>query len=441
MRAGRTVRKEKHAMTDCTESAPEPGHGGPDEHALEDSAASGAESRLRLPEAQARLMIDRCAAESIGLLQRNLSAGGILAASRTSAAEARSYTRIFGRDAAICVLAMAGSGAASLEQGAVDSLDSLAALQARNGQIPKYVDPEGKDADFWYLGCIDATLWWLIAVDHVRRNSPLPGMQGRWQPQVALALQWLLAQEHQRFFLLQQNEASDWADIMPRSGFVLYTNALWYRVKLLYDLPALEETHSHFNHLFHPFKRDLPEYRRGRLLGHYARRGQRNPGLYLSFVNLSFWGDEGDVFGNVLAMLYGLAGDSMAQEIVKTLVSSGMSEPYPARAVTTPMPVDHELWRSYMGRHQQNHPHQYHNGGIWPFIGGFWVLALAILGKKDLARQELAKLAHVNSLDDWRFTEWFHGKTLAPKGMAGQSWNAAAFLIARQALETGRFAI
>ena len=33
-----------------------------------------------------------------------------------------------------------------------------------------------------------------------------------------------LAQEHQRFFLLQQNEASDWADIMPRSGFVLYTN-------------------------------------------------------------------------------------------------------------------------------------------------------------------------------------------------------------------------
>ena len=37
--------------------------------------------------------------------------------------------------------------------------------------------------------------------------------------------------------LLQQNEASDWADIMPRSGFVLYTNALWHRVKRLFDLP------------------------------------------------------------------------------------------------------------------------------------------------------------------------------------------------------------
>ena len=379
-------------------------------------------------------LVNRCTRESLDLLRRNLTPRGILAASRTEAAEARSYTRVFGRDAAICVLAMAGSGDATLEQGAVASLDSLAELQARNGQIPKYVDPEGQDADFWYLGCIDATLWWLIAVDHVRRHGQLPGMAERWQPQVALAINWLMAQEHQKFFLLQQNEASDWADIMPRSGFVLYTNALWYRVKLLFELPRLEETHYHFNHLFHPFKRDLPEYRRGRLLSHYARRGQRNPGLYLSFVNLSFVGDEGDVFGNILALLYGLADDSMAKEVVKTLQAAEVANPYPVRAVTTPIDADHELWRAYMGRHQQNHPHQYHNGGIWPFIGGFWALALAELGKQGLAEQEVAKLAHVNSLDDWRFTEWFHGQTLKPMGMAGQSWNAAAYLMAQKAL-------
>jgi len=314
-------------------------------------------------------------------------------------------------------------------------------MQAGNGQIPKYVDPQGQDADFWYLGCIDATLWWLIAVDHVRRNGKLPGMAARWQPNVDRALNWLLAQEHQRFFLLQQNEASDWADIMPRSGFVLYTNALWYRVKLLYEVPALEETHYHFNQLFNPFRRDLPEYRRGRLMSHYARRGQRNPGLYLSFVNLSFCGDEGDVFGNVLAVLYGLAGDSMAQEIVKTLQTAGATNPYPARAVTNPITPEHPLWRAYMGRHKQNHPHQYHNGGIWPFIGGFWTMALALLGKHETAAAELAELAHVNSLDDWRYTEWFHGQTLAPMGMAGQSWNAAAFLTAKRALEEGRFAM
>src|SRR4051812_8731282 len=112
------------------------------------------------PESDAELIAD-CAQRSLQLLRQNLTPQGILAASRSEAAEARSYTRIFGRDAAICVLAMVGSGDEALEQGALASLDSLARLQAPNGQIPKYVDPAGQDADFWYLGCIDATLWWL----------------------------------------------------------------------------------------------------------------------------------------------------------------------------------------------------------------------------------------------------------------------------------------
>jgi glycogen debranching enzyme len=384
-------------------------------------------------------IVVQCEAESLRLLQRNLTPQGILAATPGALAEARRYTRIFGRDAAICVLAMAGSGDELLERGALDSLDSLARLQAPNGQIPKYVDPAGEDADFWYLGCIDATLWWLIAVNHVRCHSRIAGAANRWEAQLRLALNWLLAQEHQRFHLLQQNEASDWADIMPRSGFVLYTNALWYRVKLIFDLPHQDETHHHFNHMFHPFQHDLPEYRRGRLLRHYARRGQQNHVLYLSFVNLSFAGDEGDVFGNVLAVLHGLAGDSRAEEIVQTLLAAQVSQPYPVRVVTRPMERRHELWRAYMGRHQQNEPHQYHNGGIWPFVGGFWAMALACCGKRELAQAELVKLARVNALDDWRFTEWFHGQTLQPMGMAGQTWNAATYLLAQRALETGRF--
>ena len=385
-----------------------------------------------------RSLVENCRIESLRLLEHNLTPRGILAATPGDLAEARRYTRIFGRDAAICVLAMAGSGVEALELGAVASLDALAQQQAPNGQIPKYVDPLGTDADFWYLGCIDATLWWLIAVDHVRRHSAVPGLQARWQPQVEQAIRWLLAQEHQRFFLLQQNEASDWADIMPRSGFVLYTNALWYRVKRLYALPEAEATHHHFNHLFRPFSGDLSEYARARLLRHYARRARRNPGLYLSFVNLSFAGDEGDVFGNVLAVLCGLAGDAMAHEIVKTLRAAQVDDPYPVRTVTRPIDEEDDLWRAYMGRHRQNHPHQYHNGGIWPFIGGFWVMTLARLGLQEEAREQLVGVARANEAAGWRFTEWFHGKTLEPMGMPSQSWNAAAFLCAQRMLLTGQ---
>jgi len=377
-------------------------------------------------------LIETCSQASLALLERNLTPHGILAASRTEAAEARRYTRIFGRDAAICVMAMCGSGVPALEQGAVASIDSLAARQAANGQIPKYVDPEGRDADFWYLGCIDATLWWLIAVDHVRRHGQVGS--SHWSAEAGRALDWLLAQEHQHFRLLQQNEASDWADIMPRSGYVLYTNALWYEVKRRYALDHAEATQHHFNHLFNPFQRDLPEYHRARLLQHYARRGRRDPGLYLSFVNLAVVGDEGDVFGNVLAMQSGLADTAMAQRIVDTITQARASDPYPVRVVLHPLSRQHPLWRAYMGRHQQNIVHQYHNGGIWPFVGGFWVMALARLGALEMARAELARLAQVNALDDWRFTEWFHGRTLSPMGMAGQSWNAATFLLARRAL-------
>jgi hypothetical protein len=398
------------------------------------SRRNTADPMRRLPtDASALALIDACSQASIELLERNLTPHGILAATRNEAAEARRYTRIFGRDAAICVMAMCGSGVAALEQGAVASLDALAEQQATNGQIPKYVDPEGLDADFWYLGCIDATLWWLIAVDHLRRHGDVDA--SRWQGEVERAIGWLLAQEHQHFRLLQQNEASDWADIMPRSGYVLYSNALWYEVKQRFALAHGEATHYHFNHLFNPFQADLPEYHRARLLRHYARRGRTDPGLYLSFVNLSFTGNEGDVFGNVLAILCGLAEPALATRIVDTIEAAHADQPYPVRVVLHPLTRQDTLWRPYMARHQQNVVHQYHNGGIWPFVGGFWVMALARLGLHERAWPELVRLAEANQAHGWRFTEWFHGRTLAPRGMAGQSWNAAAFLLARRALE------
>ena len=63
-------------------------------------------------------------------------------------------------------------------------------------------------------------------------------------------------------------------------------------------------------------------------------------------------------------------------------------------------------------------------------VGGFWIAALVTAGRLEQAKAELIKLARVCALRNWAFTEWLHGKTFTPRGMAGQSWNAAAFLIA-----------
>jgi glycogen debranching enzyme len=382
-------------------------------------------------------LLAACHGRAVELLTRNLTAGGVLAASASPRASKRGYTAIFGRDAAICSIGMALSGNPRLMREAVISLHTLAKYQAPNGQIAKFVDMDSREPDFWYLGCIDSTLWWLIALAFLDGRPSCGALRRRYAKRIKLAIQWLQAQEHQRFYLLQQNEASDWADIMPRSGFVLYTNALWYCVKQLYGIGRREETFDNFNGLFHPFSARMAEYKRARLLNDYVLQRARDTHLYLSFVNFSFFGEEGDVFGNVLAVLMGLADVKASKRTLDALTKAQVGDPYPVRAVTRPIKKNSSLWRPYMARHRQNQVWQYHNGGIWPMVGGFWVMALASAGRRTQAKAELVKLARVCALGNWSFTEWLHGKTLSLRGMSGQSWNAAAFLMAEHAVATG----
>jgi hypothetical protein len=120
--------------------------------------------------------------------------------------------------------------------------------------------------------------------------------------------------------------------------------------------------------------------------------------------------------------------------VLGALDSSGVGDVYPMRVTCTPIASRGRAWRPYMNRHRQNFAWQYHNAGIWPFAGALWITALAEAGRKDAARIRLAALAGANSLDDWGFNEWLHGKTFRPGGMRGQSWNAATYLIAHRAV-------
>jgi hypothetical protein len=374
---------------------------------------------------------------SIDLLRHNTVPEGVLACTPGDRAKERHYESIFGRDAAICALGMFASGEPDLVAGARNSLRTLARHQADNGQIPKFVKPYRGEVDFWYTGCIDATIWWLIAVRLHGRFFTDPDLERELRVPVARAWHWLQCQEHQQWHMLQQNEASDWADIMPRSGFVLYTNALWYWAKCLYDLPTAKNTRDFANALFSPFEQTVAKHRRVRLLADYIRNGSTGSDFYLSFVNFSFWGGEIDTFGNLLAALTALADDGKSDRIASALMEMGAHRPWPLRVVGIPIDKSHSLWRLYMERHQQNLPFQYHNGGSWPFVGGFWVLLLQNLGREQQAWEELEQLALTNRQGNWQFNEWFHGTSGVPMGMAGQSWNAAMYILAWQSLNGG----
>src|SRR4051794_23422364 len=123
-------------------------------------------TRLRAGTAPA--LLEQCRARALDLLQANLGQLGIRAAGAGAKAHARAYDAVFARDAGVCALAMLRSGQKELIRGARLSLETLALYQADNGQIPKFVQGQD-DADFWYVGCIDATLWWLIALADLER--------------------------------------------------------------------------------------------------------------------------------------------------------------------------------------------------------------------------------------------------------------------------------
>ena len=193
-------------------------------------------------------LIEECYQKSIELLFKNSCRFGILASSPSARAKKRFYLSIFGRDASICSLGMVASGNKKLIVSAKNSLLTLARYQAENGQIPNYVKlGQKKQANFWKNGCIDSTLWWLIALGFYNKYSGDKKLFKKLDKNINKAINWLNCQEHVEHKLLMQNEASDWADIMPRSGNVLYSNALWYCVKRLYNIKDKQETKNQFN--------------------------------------------------------------------------------------------------------------------------------------------------------------------------------------------------
>ena len=123
---------------------------------------------------------------------------------------------------------------------------------------------------------------------------------------------------------------------------------------------------------------------------------------------------------------------------------SSADEPWPVRALYPAINPGERDWRDYYRVRNLNLPHHYHNGGAWPFIGGFYVAALVKAGHLDEAQQQLVRLAEMNyrgRTREWGFNEWFHGLSGEPMGYDGQSWSAALYIFAHECVERGQVRI
>jgi glycogen debranching enzyme len=139
------------------------------------------------------------------------------------------------------------------------------------------------------------------------------------------------------------------------------------------------------------------------------------------------------VIANLMAFLANVMDVDKAKKVFRFLWGTGVNEPFPVRNLYPVVSPGDPDWRSYYTVNLLNLPDHYHNGGIWPWCGGHWVRFIQRLGLRDIAKQELLKLAELNHQGvtrEWEFNEWCHGRTGRPMGKAYQAWSASEFLAA-----------
>lgn len=383
-------------------------------------------------------MIEAAAA----LLRNNASPLGLLGNSRA-------YQQVWARDSMICAL-----GLLSIDGGAEIHARSLATLkrfQSRLGRIPHNVgypgvhDPAliaegmqdepggGPVEDTGHAGCIDSNLWYIFG--HCLTGAPDESCEK--------AYLWLEYQDSNDCGLLEAHEAMDWADLFANRYNTLMANVLWYAVNRAMGYhERAEDIKFKVNTLLWrgpEFAPDLEWVKHNRKEWLYPIHLTQTllvvRPYYLPYMGFRDYGDRFDTFGNLLAILTGLASEEQSERILDYIEGAGLAEPWPIRALDHPIHPGDKDWREYYRLRHLNQPDHYHNGGAWPFIGGFYVAALTRAGRHEEAERQLRRLTQMNS-QDRQFNEWFHGKSGKPMGFGGQSWSAAMLLYADQCVRT-----
>lgn len=333
------------------------------------------------------------------------------------------------------------------------TLRTLLAHQAPSGQIPSNVTIDRHEPEYAGVGgitSIDSGLWLLLAVWQYSNTTGDWSVAEEFRGQLQRAMDWLSAHDSNNCGLLEIPEAGDWTDLFARSYHVLYDEVLWQRC-----LSSYANILRHFGeeNKAEDYKAWSDRVRRVILRSFWpSTHPEQTEGLP-SFSDVQFaLGDARylvaeispfsfswrcDVYGNLLAYMTGMLDKKRAMMTFRFLWGVGANEPAPVKCLYPPVQAGDREWRPYFTVNMLNLPNHYHNGGIWPFIGGLWVRYIHKLGLKDIARRELVNLAQLcamGSAQEWEFNEWHHGVTGRPMGKAFQAWSAASFIKACHSL-------
>ncbi len=371
------------------------------------------------------------------------------------------YPQVWARDSAITALGALLTGEQDLLAGARSSLATLARTQTELGMIHLNLDTRTNEVTTENAGAVDANLWYILGhYAHHQATGDDDFLNQYWHSLERAAL-WLRYQDMNGCGLLEVPEAGDWADLYSVRYNVLYDNVLYVAaMQAMAQLAAgresqtdyqaiSEDVHEKMNLLMwldrpwdgHAFGEQLEKLKAMRLewfLLYQNTATLTEMPYYLPWVGFREFGYTFDGLGNSLAIIFGLADEHRANLILTHAHGSGADKPFPLKAFSPAIYPGDRDWREYYRSRNLNLPDQYHNGGIWPFIGGFYIAALVKAGKLDRAREQLTLLAEANRAgkqQEWEFNEWLHGVSGRPMGHPLQAWSAAMFVYACKALE------
>lgn len=339
------------------------------------------------------------------------------------------YPEPYTRDLMISILGIAVSGNEKLLESIRKVLETLAKNQTEHGHIPSLVH----DSDD--RGASDTTPLFLLATGIFRIVS---GEEFFLYTAVEKALIWMEYQSPSDRHLIAQQPTSDWRDEQWVTGYGLFVNTLAY---------------SYLRFLKKDEKADALHREMGRFtitkgtMHNHVHEGlvvKHKP--YYAFWSYKIYSSERfDLLGNCLAILSGIASPSRADEMVSWIEEecSGMkkrgelSVDLPPNFFPFVKPNDPDWYERYA---QFNNPGEYHNGGIWPFIGGFYVAALVAAKRFKLAEEKLValtqciKITRIENLE-FGFNEWIKAQDGKPMGQDWQTWSASMYLYAARCVE------
>ena len=381
------------------------------------------------------------------------------------------YPLIYARDSMITLLGAALVPGEEFRPAYRASLEVLNALQTDLGYIHRAMHLDTQDKDCNAFGSVDSNLWFIIGhYNYYRHYGDLDYLRENW-PRIEMAFLWLRYQDFNDCGLLEVHEGGDWEDLFAIRGNVLYDNVLYaYVADIMVEIAGVlgvdqasytgrgDAIREKTNLLLWitrggtDWRNPSPAERLRQITeSHQEWHWAAEPMLgilwerpfNLQYVAYRDYGDYFDSPGNSLAILTCVADQAKADQILDYVYRSGIDVPYPCRAVHPVIQPGHRDWREYYRNRNLNLPYQYHNGGIWPMVGGFYVAALVKAGRLAEAEHQLEQLAEANRQGlhkEWEFNEFLHGLTGRPLGAVGNAWSAGMYVYAYSAVQTGKVA-